>query len=189
MKRPPLHRYKSYRQLLDGLLTANKLSYRGFANRSHNLVSFPTLAKVLTKDPKGQYKQNQNLSSEKLTLLLRFFGYSREEIRYALLLRFENDCQVLPQSGGSLCKLILSHLVEEEAEHQSLGGPTKKKKDKPLSSTAQKIGYCYDRLPEVFKKRFLKSLLQELDIILERQRYFPGVIQLRNCIKALKTKT
>ena len=194
MKKLYLYKYKSYRQLIDDLLKTNQLSYRGFANKSRNLISFPTLSKVLTKDPKGQYKRGQNLSPEKLTLLLKFFGYHRKEIRYAILLRFENDCQVLPRPGGSLCKLILSHLVEEESLHQTLNwqikGQTKKKKKSTAypSSVAQRIGYCYDLLPKVFKEKLLKSFLRELNIILERQKYFPGIIQLRNYMEALRAQ-
>ena len=189
MKQVDLHKYKDYRRLIDELLALNQLSYRGFATKSRNLISFPTLSKVLIKDPKGQYKQGQNLSPEKLTLLLKFFGYSREEIRYALLLRFENDCQVLPQAGGSLCKLILAQLVQVESDFTAT--PAKKNQDigpASLSKTALRIGQSFDLLPEIFQKRMIRTVVNEISVVLERQKYFPGIVKLKRHFEFIRGK-
>ena len=192
MKKVSIYSYRHYRPLLDDLLKGNNLSYRAFAELSDNLVSFPTLAKVLIKDPKGQYKQNQNLSPEKLAMVLKFFGYNRDEIRYGLLLRFENDTQALPQQGGSLCKVILTQTLQQSRSQS--GGPSawtkSSKKDfaspGQLSPTALALARLYDQIPDNFRKRLLAATLREASVALERQKSLPGLARIRSLVNELK---
>ncbi|MCB0383872.1 MAG: hypothetical protein KDD43_00660 [Bdellovibrionales bacterium] len=191
MKKVSIYSYRHYRPLLDDLLKGNNLSYRAFAELSDNLVSFPTLAKVLIKDPKGQYKQSQNLSPEKLAMVLKFFGYNRDEIRYGLLLRFENDCQALPQQGGSLCKVILAQTLqqsrsEERSPNNWAKGSDKSPSSGQLSPTALTLARLYDQIPDSFRKRLLTATLREASVVLERQRNLPGLARIRFLVNELK---
>lgn len=186
MKRVNIYQHQDYRQLLDELLELNQLSYRQLASSSQKIVSFPLLAKVLIKDPHGTYKGHQNLSPEKLALLLDFFGYNQEEVQFGLLMRFENDIRSLPHQRGSLAKSVLKKAVQASRRRAKSAKGPKPHEGAPMIRV---LGSLFDQLPEESRSRVLKALTREALIVAERTKNVPGSARIQHLIGELKNLT
>lgn len=178
--------YTSYRQFLADWLKEKGLSYRAFAARFAGAISLIALAKLLSRGrSRGEERGDYRISPEALARLGRHMHLSYDELRHLILLRLENDAEVLPGQYGSSFQQTMRDLVaenrlkkseKEQAGPNATGGGTE---------TGIKLFELFEVLPNRLRLRLLEEAVLQGKIYAARQTGKTGVKALQSLLREL----
>ena len=179
--------FSTYRDFLRAALKEKGFSYRSFAKKHGDVISFITIAFTLSKGRSGtKSKPMRNLSPETLARLGKVLKLKEDEITFLILLKLENDSDVLPGPHGSAYMDCIRSLIREQKylQNQSTNKPSTGKQKH--SSTAYTVAELLDLLPGAAKQRLAGEILLESKGILARQRRKAGVKAMSSAISKLE---
>lgn len=177
--------FSDYRLLIREAIKSRRYSYRSFALKHGDIVSFGMLAGALSRGRGGtKSKPLRNFSLEKLTQIGKALKLSDDELKYLLLLKLENDCEVFVGPHGSACSDLLKRMLAEQQER------TRKKAHSEQEDIYSLVGLAVaklvEALPEGSQRRLIAEILPPAKAILSRQRKKPGVRTLALHIERLE---
>ena len=178
--------FSNYRDFLRSALKEKGFSYRSFAQKHGEVISFITLAFALSRGRSGtKNKPMRNLSPETLARLGKVLKLKEDEITFLILLKLENDSEVHPGPyGGAYLECIRSMIREQKyLQGQSTNKPSTSKQR--YSTTAYTVAELLDLLPEPAKQRLTGEILLESKGILARQKRKAGVKTMASVIGKL----
>lgn len=172
-----IYSYSNYREFLVDWLQAEGLTYRDFASRYRDFISFIALAKLLShakssKRSEGAYR----ISPEALARLGKAMGLKSDELEYLILLRLENDAARVDGEFGDAYQKILSNLSNNAKRQTAKKLSVKRKEGKgSYSQTSSKIAELIDVFPDRMRQKLLEEALLQGRIYAARQSGKPGV--------------
>ncbi len=178
--------FSNYRDFLRAALKEKGFSYRSFAQKHGEVISFITLAFALSRGRSGtKNKPMRNLSPETLARLGKVLKLKEDEITFLILLKLENDSEVHPGPyGGAYLECVRSMIREQKyLQNQSTNKPSTGKQR--YSATAYTVAELLDLLPGPAKHRLTGEILLESKGILARQKRKAGVKTMASVIGKL----
>lgn len=173
---PNIFSYPSYRSYLRDLLKAKGYSYRSFAERYKQIVSFISLAKALSQGRgKMQKKPGYNMSAETLARLGSALQLSEEELGYLVLLKLENDAEQYKGAYGGTLRRIAQGLLEKYVNE-----------GEESSSSDTQISELFHLLPSHYQKKILSDAIVQGEIYISRQKGKPGTKKIEELIEEIK---
>lgn len=169
-------KHSDYRQLLREALKLNEFSYRTFAKKHSNIVSFSMLGAALSKGRGGlKNKPARTFSVETVTRIGKALRLSENELLYLSLLKIENDAETLPGLNGATFAELMKKLVSEQAEKIRCAEGKLKHEQYSYSSIAHATAQLIDALPDAAKQKVASEIIPAAKSVLARQRKKPGV--------------
>ena len=188
MAGPNIYNYDNYREFLADWLKANGYTYRSFAERYGDIVSFIAVAKTLSKGKSGQRPQGQyRMSAETLARLGKAMRLTDAELRHLVLLKLENDADRLPGTGGGAYQQAMRHLVAEnrnlvaEIDDEKAGV-----KHRSGSESGRLLVDFFELLPTRFRTRILEEIILQGRVYASRQSGKAGVKAVRTLLQRLE---
>jgi hypothetical protein len=178
--------FDDHREFLRQALKTMGFSYRSFAAKHHEIVSFNLLAMALSKGKSGkENKPMRNFSPEMLARIGKALKLSDDEVTYLLLLLWANNSEVLEGVYGSAHSDCVRRLLKEQKTKQfhtnALSTPPRSK----YSVTANTVAYLLDSLPARSRVTLTKGILEESKVVQARQRNKAGVKAITSAIERL----
>jgi hypothetical protein len=175
MKFQPL-KHTDYRQLLREALKFRGYSYRSFSLKHSDIVSFGMLGAALSKGRGGLVnKPSRTFSAETVTRIGKALKLTDDELFHLILLKTENDAEVLPGLYGSLFSDLMKKVVAEQRERLETKATKVKREQYSHSSIACATAQLIDALPDHSKGKVVSEILPAAKAVLARQRKKPGV--------------
>ena len=169
--------YRNYRSFLRDLMKAKGYSYRSFAERYSQIVSFIALAKALSQGRgKMLKKPTYNMSAETLARLGSALRLSEQELQYLILLKLENDAEQYKGPYGDAFRRLMQGLLEKQ---------NKKTIETPTSS-GTKLSELFECLPSRYQEKILSDAILQGQVYLGRQKGKPGVKKIERILEELK---
>lgn len=179
--------YSSYREFLRVALKEKGHSYRSFAAKHGDVISFIMLAQSLSRGRSGtESRPMRNISPETLARLGKVLKLGEDEITFLLLLKMENDSVTLPGVYGSAYIDNVRTMIKEQKNKLTHGANEKSSHRARYSQSAETIAEFMDLLPEAAKLRLSREILVEGKGILSRQKHKAGVKKLASVIQRLE---
>lgn len=179
--------FTNYRDFLREALKEKGFSYRSFAAKHGDVISFIMLAQALTRGKSGtENRPMRNISPEMLARLGKILKLREDEITYLILLKLENDSGIMPGLYGSAYIDAIKGLIREQKSKMTHGVSNSFTKRTRFSQAAETIAEFMDLLPEAAKLRLSREILVEGKGILSRQKRKAGVKKLASIIQRLE---
>ena len=172
-----IYSYNNYREFLVDWLQAHDLTYRDFALRYRDFISFIALAKLLSHAKSAQRSEGAyRISPEALARLGKAMGLKSDELEYLILLRLENDAARVDGQFGDAYQKILSNLSNNAKRQTAKKLSIKRREGKGNhSQTSSKIAELIDVFPSRMRQKLLEEALLQGKIYAARQSGKPGV--------------
>lgn len=181
------YNFSSYRDFLREALKENGFSYRTFAAKHGEIISYIMLAQTLTRGKSGtENRPMRNISPETLARIGKVFKLRDDEITYLVLLKLENDSGALPGLHGYTYMDVIKGLLREQKRKITHRDRKISKSRERHSQTAETIAEFFDLLPDGAKHRLSRELLVEGKGVLSRHKRKAGVKSLASTIQRLE---
>jgi len=180
--------YSNYREFLVDWLKEREFSYRSFAARYQGVVSLIALARLLSRGRGGgKTKNDYRMSPEALARLGKAIHLSDDEMRQLLLLRLENDAEVLTGQHGNSFQRVMQELIAENRSKQAgKGKPGGIAAASKGSETGKQLFELFDLLPSRLRIRILEEAALQGRIYAARQSGKTGVKALNSLLRELE---
>jgi hypothetical protein len=182
--------YTDYRQLIRDALESKGYSYRSFSEKHPNVAKFSMLGAALSKGRGGtKFKPARTFSAETLARLGRVLKFNEAEITHLILLKFENEAEVLPGTYGGTFLEIAKALLNEHRLRSQTKNQMVKDEQYSHSDLSRAAASVIDALPESSRKKVAAEILPAAKAVLSRQRKKPGVRTLASNIERFEELT
>lgn len=182
--------YADYRQLLREGVKSKGFSYRTFSARHAHIVSFGMLAAALSKGRSGtKNKPARTFSVETVARIGKTLRFTEDELLYLVMLKLENDAEVLPGVYGGTFSELTRKLLGQHRERVETKIPKLKGEQYSSSPITLAAADLIDALPETTRARVSSEILPAAKAVLSRQRKKPGVRTLALTIERLEELT
>jgi transcriptional regulator with XRE-family HTH domain len=160
--------YKCYRLFLSDYLESHQFTYRAFAKKYGNYISFPLLAKILRKTSSGEFSEESNIRLEKLAALLTALGVDRKGVTHLILSQIERDSQPGSYKHSSALSEILKSLRSESINNsymkyfEALDCLLPNRRNSVINELREQLAIEIERSGSLLKTRKMKLLLEAL---------------------------
>lgn len=181
------YQFTNYRDFLREALKEKGHSYRSFAAKHGDVISFIMLAQALTRGKSGtENRPMRNISPESLARIGKVLKLRDDEITFLILLKMENDSAAMPGIYGSAYMDSVRGMIREQKTKITHRASEKSPGRARFSQSAETIAEFMDLLPEAAKQRLSREILVEGKGILSRQKRKAGVKKLASVIQRLE---
>lgn len=179
--------FDDHREFIRQALKNAGYSYRGFTAKHGDVIAFVTLAMALTKGRSGtKNKPMRNFSPEMLARVGKALKLTEDEIGHLILLKFENDAETVQGPYGGAYSDSIRKLVRENKSRQIQSANKQGTTKTHYSQTGQAVAQLLDKVPNQFRSRIVKELVNESKVIVARQRNKAGVKAITSLIEKLE---